>query len=252
MDLDLKNSNSISISVIIPCYNSESTISRCLESIFYQTELPDEIILIDDNSNDKTLSEIELLKKKSPIKFKTLKNNENKGPGYCRNKGWEAAESSYIAFLDSDDVWVKDKIKVQKKLLIELNHPEILGATCSLKKKYTNKIYKVSISKLLWKNPFCTSTVLLKKAINHRFENNYYSEDFMLWAKIISENNASYYGDILLANPIDKRGLSRNNTQMYKGEIEVIKFISSKKNRILFLPSYLWITLKFIKRALGF
>ena len=252
MDLDLKNSNPISISVIIPCYNSESTISKCLESIFFQTELPDEIIIIDDYSNDKTLSEIELSKEKSPIKIKTLKNDENKGPGYCRNKGWEAAESAYIAFLDSDDIWVKDKIKIQKKLLPELNYPEILGATCSLKKKYTNKIYKVSISKLLWKNPFCTSTVLLKKAINHRFENNYYSEDFMLWAKIISENNASYCGDILLANPIDKRGLSRNNTQMYKGEIEVIKFISSKKNRILFLPSYLWITLKFIKRALKF
>ena len=252
MDLDLKNSNPISVSVIIPCYNSERTISSCLESIFYQTQLPDEIILIDDNSNDKTLSEIELSKEKSPIKIKTLKNDENKGPGYCRNKGWEAAESAYIAFLDSDDIWVKDKIKIQKKLLPELNYPEILGATCNLKKKYTNKIYKVSISKLLWKNPFCTSTVLLKKAINHRFENNYYSEDFMLWAKIISENNASYCGDILLANPIDKRGLSRNNTQMYKGEIEVIKFISSKKNRILFLPSYLWVTLKFIKRALGF
>lgn len=252
MDLDLKTSNSISISVIIPCYNSESTISRCLESIFYQTELPDEIIIIDDNSNDNTLSEIELSKEKSPVKIKVFRNNENKGPGYCRNKGWEAAESTYIAFLDSDDIWVKDKIKIQKKLLPELNYPEILGATCKLKKKYTNKIYKVSISKLLWKNPFCTSTVLLKKAINHRFENNYYSEDFMLWAKIISENNASYCGDILLANPIDKRGLSRNNTQMYKGEIEVMKFISSKKNRILILPSYLWISLKFIKRALGF
>jgi len=252
LDLDLKNSNPISVSVIIPCYNSESTISKCLESIFYQTELPHEIILIDDNSNDKTLSQIELSKQKSPIKIKTFKNDENKGPGYCRNKGWEAAESNYIAFLDSDDTWVKDKIKIQKKLLTELNYPEILGATCNLKKKYTNKIYKVSISQLLWKNPFCTSTVLLKKAINHRFENNYYSEDFMLWAKIISENNASYCGDILLANPIDKRGLSRNNTQMYKGEIEVIKFISSKKNRILFLTSYLWVTLKFIKRALGF
>ena len=252
MDLDLKNSNPISISVIIPCYNSESTISRCLESIFFQTELPDEIILIDDNSKDKTLSEIELLKKKSPIKFKTLKNNENKGPGYCRNKGWEAAESAYIAFLDSDDIWVKDKIKIQKKLLAELNYPEILGATCKLKKKYTNKIYKVSISKLLWKNPFCTSTVLLKKAINHRFENNYYSEDFMLWAKIISKSNSSFCQDVLLAKPIKKRGLSRNNTKMYKGEIEVMKFISSKKNRILFLPSYLWITLKYIKRALGF
>ena len=250
--MDLKNSNPISISVIIPCYNSESTISRCLESIFYQTELPDEIIIIDDNSNDKTLSEIELSKEKSPIKIKTLKNDENKGPGYCRNKGWEAAESAYIAFLDSDDIWVKDKIKIQKKLLPELNYPEILGATCSLKKKYTNKIYKVSISQLLWKNPFCTSTILLKRAINQRFENNYYSEDFMLWAKIISENNSSHCQDILLAKPIDKRGLSGNNTKMYKGEIEVIKFISSKKSRILFLPSYLWITLKFIKRALGF
>ena len=252
MDLDLKTSNSISISVIIPCYNSESTISRCLESIFYQTELPDEIIIIDDNSNDKTLSEIELSKEKSPIKIKTLKNDENKGPGYCRNKGWEAAESAYIAFLDSDDIWVKDKIKIQKKLLPELNYPEILGATCNLKKKYTNKINKVSISQLLWKNPFCTSTILLKRAINQRFENNYYSEDFMLWAKIISENNSSHCQDILLAKPIDKRGLSGNNTKMYKGEIGVIKFISSKKSRFLFLPSYLWITLKFIKRALGF
>lgn len=250
--MDLKNINPISVSVIIPCYDSESTISSCLESIFFQTVLPDEIIIIDDNSKDKTLSEIELLKEKSPIKIKTLKNDKNKGPGYCRNKGWEAAESNYIAFLDSDDIWVKDKLKIQKKLLIELNYPEILGATCSLKKKYTNKIYKVSISQLLWKNPFCTSTILLKSAINQRFENNYYSEDFMLWAKIISENNSSYFGDFLLAKPIDKRGLSRNNTQMYKGEIEVIKFISSIKNRILFLPSYLWITLKFIKRSFWF
>ena len=83
--MDLKTSNSISISVIIPCYNSESTISRCLESIFYQTELPYEIIIIDDNSNDKTLSQIELSKEKSPIKIKTLKNDENKGPGSLRD-----------------------------------------------------------------------------------------------------------------------------------------------------------------------
>ena len=250
--MDLKNSNPISVSVIIPCYNSERTISSCLESIFYQTQLPDEIILIDDNSNDKTLSQIELSKEKSPIKIKTLKNDENKGPGYCRNKGWEAAESSYIAFLDSDDIWVKDKLKNQKQQLIELNYPDLLGATCSLKKKHTNQTLIVSINQLLWKNPFCTSTILLKRAINERFENNYYSEDFMLWAKIISKSNSSFCQDVLLAKPIDKRGLSRNNTQMYKGEIEVIKFISSKKNRILFLPSYLWVTLKFIKRALGF
>ena len=96
--MDLKNSNPISVSVIIPCYNSESTISSCLDSIFYQTELPDEIILIDDNSNDKTLSEIELSKEKSPVKIKVVDDNG------CESSVGQFAISNSVIILRNFDI----------------------------------------------------------------------------------------------------------------------------------------------------
>lgn len=90
------------ISVIIPSYNSEDTISRCLNSVLFQAFSDLEIILIDDCSTDNTISKIEQFKEKDR-RIKLLRNKSNKGAGYSRNRGLKVATGNYITFIDSDD-----------------------------------------------------------------------------------------------------------------------------------------------------
>lgn len=87
------------ISVIIPVYNGEKYIKKCLDSVINQTKKELEIILINDGSTDKTE---EIIKKYTDKRIKYYKNT-NYGIGYTRNFGIDKSTSKYIMFLDSDD-----------------------------------------------------------------------------------------------------------------------------------------------------
>jgi glycosyltransferase involved in cell wall biosynthesis len=90
------------ISVVITCYNLEDYISRCLESIIYQTHKNLEIIVINDYSTDNSLNIInEFIKKDSRIKV--INNEKNYGAGKSRKIGIEAANGKYISLIDGDD-----------------------------------------------------------------------------------------------------------------------------------------------------
>lgn len=91
------------LTVIVPVYNDEANIVRCLESLFNQTFCNMEIIVVNDASTDNTLTVLEKYQKKHPFQIISMK--ENSGAGSCRNTGILAAKTSYIAFVDSDD-WV--------------------------------------------------------------------------------------------------------------------------------------------------
>lgn len=93
----LKNGNPIKVSVIIPVYNQEKLISRCIESIPNRDDI--EIIVIDDKSTDKTLESLKNIKRKITI----LENKENMGVGYTFNKGLDSAKGTYVLRIDSDD-----------------------------------------------------------------------------------------------------------------------------------------------------
>lgn len=89
------------VSVIVPAYNAEKTIEKCLESLLNQTLKEIEIIVINDCSKDNTLK----ILKKYKNKIKLIDNKENLGPAASRNKGLDIAKGKYIGFVDSDD-WV--------------------------------------------------------------------------------------------------------------------------------------------------
>lgn len=97
------------ISVIIPYYNNESTISRTLDSLVVQIIPIYEVIIIDDCSKDenKLLEIISSYKLKLPIQL--LRNNKNKNGAYSRNRGILVSEGEITAFLDADDTWAKNK-----------------------------------------------------------------------------------------------------------------------------------------------
>lgn len=111
------------ISFIIPAYNVEPYITYTLNSIANQTIMPDEIIIIDDGSTDKTSTII----KRHPL-YERIKliEVENGGQGLARNMGMAVAKSEYIYFFDSDDLLVSNFIASIKQLIVNNKYPDLL------------------------------------------------------------------------------------------------------------------------------
>src|SRR4030042_3601558 len=98
------------ISVIIPVFNRENELKRALTSVINQTYQNFEIIIIDDCSNNDIYN---IIKSFNDKRIKFFKNTENKGVSYSRNTGIKNSQYDIICFLDSDDEWFKDKLKLQ-------------------------------------------------------------------------------------------------------------------------------------------
>lgn len=110
------------VSVITPVYNVEKYISKTLESIFVQTYKDIEIVLVDDCSKDRSAQIIAEYQKTHPEIVYFLQPN-NMGAGAARNKALELATGQYVAFLDSDDLWLPDKTERQIILMKEKKCP---------------------------------------------------------------------------------------------------------------------------------
>lgn len=106
------------VSVIIPCYNSEKTIERCLQSVLAQKLTPSEILIYDDCSTDGTVDIISSYANDHANIGITL-SNENRGAGVARTALLEKATGEYFAFLDADDVWNSDKLETQIKAMLD-------------------------------------------------------------------------------------------------------------------------------------
>ncbi len=104
------------VSIIMPAYNSAAFISEAIQSVLDQTYQNWELLIIDDASTDKTHSNYEVFQNKDS-RIKLFKNTSNQGAGITRNKGIEEAKGVYIAFLDADDQWLPDKLKVQLEFM---------------------------------------------------------------------------------------------------------------------------------------
>lgn len=94
------------VSVIVPVYNVEPYISKCIDSLLNQSLKEMEFIFIDDRSTDASMAIVEEYKKKDP-RIQTYYNEENIGAGPTRNKGIEIARGDYLSFVDPDD-WVNE------------------------------------------------------------------------------------------------------------------------------------------------
>lgn len=108
----------LTISAIVPCFNSEGTIERCLESILAQTLAVDEILVYDDCSQDRTAEILARMAAKNE-KILVFFGGENKGAGYARKTLLGKAQGDVFAFLDSDDIWHPRKLALQVSLMLK-------------------------------------------------------------------------------------------------------------------------------------
>jgi len=100
------------VTVIIPTYNSENFIQRCINKVLEQTYTNIEIIAIDDGSSDAT---VQILHDYKIIKV--LQNDVNQGPAYSRTRGLKEANGKYVTFLDSDDYWDENFVMTTVRFL---------------------------------------------------------------------------------------------------------------------------------------
>jgi glycosyltransferase involved in cell wall biosynthesis len=110
------------IAVVIPVYNRESRIAACVESVLGQTLAPVEIVVVDDGSTDQTSSALKRFGDR--IRIVTL--SENRGVSAARNTGVARTKSPWISFLDSDDLWKKDKLETQWRYIATYPFYEIV------------------------------------------------------------------------------------------------------------------------------
>ena len=255
------------VSIIIPVYNSKNTIESVLKSLLNQSYKKFEIILINDGSTDASeqiIREFVCLNKMQNLRyFYQL----NKGVSSARNFGLKKALGDYIMFLDSDDFWVKDKIKIQLEIFERNPQIDFLGAnrdglkiSSFLGKKF-NKVNFISDKLLMYKNFFMTSTVAFKREIISEIgffdESMSYSEDWEYFLRIAYKYNCYLYNESLVNSVINKpayghSGLSSNLWEMEKGELKTFKL--GYKLNIVGLFEYCFVLLfsflKFSRRVI--
>jgi GT2 family glycosyltransferase len=99
----------VDVSVIIPCFNRGSWVARALRSVYAQTLAPREVIVVDDGSSDDTAERV-----KGGFPQARYLWQPNGGVSSARNRGIEEARGTWVAFLDSDDEWLPEKLRAQR------------------------------------------------------------------------------------------------------------------------------------------
>ena len=183
------------ISVIIPYYKKKEYIISSINSVLNQTYKNLEIIIIYDDSNKEDLNLLKKIKKKDK-RIKIYINKKNLGAGRSRNKGIKLSKGTFVAFLDSDDLWKKNKLKKQiffmKKNGINASHTSYTIINSNNKIVGSRNAKDMSYKLLLKSCDIGLSTVILKKEIitsKIKFANIKTKEDYVLWLKITLNNN---------------------------------------------------------------
>lgn len=245
------------VSVIIPAYNAQEIITSCIKSVLNQTYHNIEIIVIDDGSTDSTLRIVQEYKNGFSINCLRIFHQDNQGPSKARNLGIQQARGEYIAFLDSDDCWVDNKIEEQLKVFEEYKDCVLVGTSTKYQQENVTKYSFISFKRLLYSNRFTTSSVICKKQIVEKIlfnEQQKYSEDYRLWLQIAKDNLCILINKRLTIQNVKARfgekGLSAKLWKMEKGELSNFFFLFKKHEvpKISLIMAIAYSLLKFFRR----
>ena len=187
------------VSIILPFYKKEKYIDETINSILSQTYRKFEIILIYDETNLKNLKYLKNLFGKNK-KIKIIVNKKNYGAGKSRNRGIKHSKGNFIAFIDADDIWKKNKlnhqIKFMKKYQIGASHTsyDIIDKKGSIISKRFAKT--VGYKELLASCDIGLSSVIIKKSYIQNdciFPELKTKEDYVLWLKL-SKKGLKFHG----------------------------------------------------------
>lgn len=178
------------VSVILPVHNGASVVRQAIDSVFIQ-DVSLELIAVDDASEDGTWDILgEYLNRKN---FRRIKNEKNMGVAASRNRGVKEAGGVYVAFLDADDWWEKNKLKAQIRLLEESGcvlcstGRMLCRADGSSLGRYIPVKREITYRDLLRHNCISCSSVVMKRetALEFPMEHDEIHEDYLTWLRVL-------------------------------------------------------------------
>lgn len=239
------------LSVIIPAYNAESHIVECLQSIVEQTkkDIAIEIVIINDGSRDNTHNIVlSFISQHPTVDFNYIV-KPNGGVSSARNMGIACSKYDWIAFLDSDDIWLPNKLEKQFSFIADFSsNVDFLGCArnneiLSILGRKITSAHKATVRELLIKMYPQTSTALVKKSVLEKVggydESMSHAEDGDLWVRVCSEGDFYYTPDSLVLTGGGKfnygeSGLSANLGKMYSGNLKILEKLYSSGQLSIF------------------
>ena len=252
----------IIVTVIIPAFNAEPYIQQALESVLNQTEQNLEVIICDDCSTDNTVTVIQSMIN-IDNRIKLLKNTHNKGPSYSRNRAITEAKGDWIAILDADDFYHKDRLKALL-LLAESNKADMVADNiCYVDVNGNHKIIAIKDSELksqiklidaktFIENDFPTTTSFdygfLKPIIRTAFlkenqisydESTKLGEDFILCAELLIKGakfiltKQPYYYYRVVEKSLSRSGDNKSYHELLNNNAKLIHYSKSANNHAI-------------------
>ena len=228
------------ISVIVPVYNVENYVSKCLDSLFKQTYENLEIIIVDDCSTDKSKQVVsKLIEGKDNVKF--LTNKKNSGLSFTRNRALEVASGDYIGYIDSDDYVPYD---YYEQLVTTALEKEASVVVCDIKSVFTSsgQVLRTSCGTLENKRIDFINNGLAASACNklfkkeeiskYKFAEGKVNEDLAVILPIIIKadkvayNDKTFYNYIQRDNSIQNQSFSLKKFDIFYGVAETLKRIA--------------------------
>ena len=236
----MKKKQSGLVSIIMPTYNCGRFISETINSVIDQTYTNWELIISDDASTDNTEEVVKKYLKDERIKY--IKFDKNMGAAAARNNSMKLAKGEYMAFLDSDDLWKKDKLERQLEFMRDNDYNftctsyEQIDEDGKLLNKIINPKVKANYNRILLDCPVGNSTVMYNVNKLGKFEvpNIRKRNDDALWLQILKKEKYIYgMKDVLMQYRIRQNSISSNkwslvkyHWQLYR-EIEHLSIIRS-------------------------
>lgn len=233
------------VSVVIPYFKDEINIRKSVSSVLKQSYKNIEIIIIDDENSNKSKTILSSFKSK---KIKIYRTKKNLGAAGARNLGIKKSKGKFIAFLDSDDIWRKNKLYYQIKIMRK--HRVDFCFTSYEAIKQNKIIYKVSAPKkinykeLIYSNPICCSSTFIKSEIikQNKFRNLLTKEDYELWLRLAKKNYIIFgINKILTIYQVRENSLSSKHLNKVKNAFLIYrKFNNFSYMKSLFLVFILY------------
>lgn len=229
------------VSVVMPNYNGERFVEDAIKSVLSQTYNNIELIVVDDCSRDNSPEVIEKIAKQDE-RVHLFRNKTNCGVSQTRNQGIQLASGRYIALLDNDDLWEKDK--VERQLHLALKGYKIVYCSYDFIDENSNAIKKpfivppsTNFNKMLSSTVISCSSAFIEARLlkEHLFRTDFYHEDYLLWMELIQVVDSAvgdqkvlmHYRQVAGSRSSSKRQVAKERWRIYRGALKLNLFVSS-------------------------
>ncbi|MDW1996609.1 glycosyltransferase family 2 protein [Vibrio sp. 299] len=225
--MGVKINNTGLVSVIMPVFNGQNTIVNSINSILEQEYKKIELIIIDDCSSDDTLS---LVSKIDDPRITVIKNENNLGVAETRNKGIKISQGQYIAFLDSDDIWHKDKLSLQisamKKYKVYCSHGSyglMSSSGDDMNQVIQAKLIVNSKDMMKYNHIGNLTGIYDQNKLGKFYQKPVGHEDYYMWNEVISKTDSVGVLKPIALYRLVKGSVSSNKIKCFKWHYSALK-----------------------------